>query len=121
MDELLTFAAKHGIWLTVIAVAGVICLGILKYCGVFDKYDEQTRHYLYVGISVAISTLGGCIYMAIVGDFTVQAAAALAGSVFALNQTFYNIFKATSLNKLVVMIMDKIKEYLISKADKDDK
>lgn len=47
MEEFLTFFSTYGWQLALIALAGIIILGILKYCNVFKKFDEKIRHVLY--------------------------------------------------------------------------
>jgi hypothetical protein len=43
MNEIIAFFAKYGLILTLIAVVGVIILGIMKYCNLFKKLPEKSR------------------------------------------------------------------------------
>ena len=55
---------NYGVVIMCIALAGIVILGILKYCNVFKKLDEKYRHYAYLCISIALSVIGSIIYLA---------------------------------------------------------
>lgn len=117
MNELIIFFQNYGLPITLIALLGVMVLGILKYCNVFSKIAEKYRHWIYIGISVAISVVGTVIYLAIAGQFDINYILTISAALFALNQAFYSIFKATSINDLgtkvldiIVQVWNKIKE-----------
>ena len=123
MDSLITFFQNYGLAITLIAIGGIIVLGFLKYCNAFKKLEEKPRHYVYLGISAGISIIGSIIYLAVVGQFTVTYISAVAGAIWALNQTFYAIFKVTPINELFAKLLDFIKNYILSsdkKATKND-
>lgn len=109
MESLTNFFTEYGLAITLIAILGIAILGILKYCNVFKRIDEGKRHYLYILISVLFSVVVTAIYLAIVGQFTMNYILAIAVAVYALNQTFYNIFKVTPINDLFVAILDFVK------------
>lgn len=113
METLINFFTEYGLAITLIAILGIAILGILKYCNVFKKIDESKRHYLYILISVLFSVAVTAIYLAIVGQFTINYIIAIAVAVYALNQTFYNIFKVTPINDLFVAILDFIKNLFL--------
>ena len=52
MDTLIKFFSSYGLILTIIAVVGIVILGVLKYCNLFKKGEESKRHYIYLFISV---------------------------------------------------------------------
>ena len=109
MEELLIFLRLYGWQLALIALAGIIILGVLKYCNVFKKFDEKIRHVFYLLISVGISIIGSIIYLACVGSLTVEFAFAVAAAILALNQTFYTIYSNLSLKELFLKLIDWIK------------
>lgn len=115
MEELLQFFQQHGLWLTVIALVGVIVLGILKYCNVFKKLDEKVRHVLYLVISVGISLIGSAIYLACVGGFDITYFITLAGAIFALDQTFYAIYANLGIKELLGKVWEYVKLLIDSK------
>lgn len=80
----------------------------MKYANLFSKLDEKYRHWAYIGISVAISVVGTIIYLATVGQLEINYLFTVSAALFALNQAFYSIFKATSLNDLGTKILDFI-------------
>ena len=108
MIELVNFFTKNGLQMTLIAILGIVILGALKYTCVFKKLPEKYRHFIYLTISVGFSFIASAIYMKIHHNFELDSYIALCGMIYALNQTFYNVFKITSLNKLVENLMDFI-------------
>lgn len=121
MEELLKFFGNYGWPLTGIAILGIVVLGVLKYCNVFKKLSEKDRHYLYIGISVAISIIGAVIYLVIIKQFDWDYMFAYAGAVYVLNQAFYNIFKVTKINDLGTKILDIIKKLITALQTKETK
>lgn len=114
MDELLVFLQNYGWQLALIALAGIIILGVLKYCNVFKKLDEKVRHVLYLVISVGLSVVGSIIYLACIHQLTVGGAFAVAGAIFALNQAFYTIYDTTTLKELGKKLVEWIKGLITS-------
>ncbi len=108
MEALTIFFKSYGLPITLIAFVGVVVLGVMKYCNLFTKIEEKYRHYLYIIISVAASVIGTMIYLACVGMFDINYIITIAGAIWALNQTFYNIFKVTSINELCAKVLDWI-------------
>lgn len=108
MTELVEFFAANGFHLTLIAILGIVILGCLKYTCVLKKLPEKYRHFIYLTISLGFSFIASAVYMKIRNSFDVKSYVALCGMIYALNQTFYNIFKITSLNKLVENLIDFI-------------
>ena len=116
MDTLIKFFASYGLVLTVIAIAGIIILGVLKYCNLFKRIDESKRHYIYLIISVGLSVIATIIYLAIVKQLNIEYVLTVAAAIYALNQTFYNIFKITPINALAVKILTFIIELFKKKS-----
>lgn len=112
MDEFISFFANFGFPITLIAFAGIVILGMLKYCKFFVRYEEKTRHFLYLGISIGLSVIGSIVYMLFTNAFTIQRLVAITLAIYALNQTWYNIFKVTSFNDLMTKVLTKIIEFI---------
>ncbi len=110
---------NYGVAIMCIALAGIIILGILKYCNVFKKLDEKYRHYAYLGISIALSIIGSVIYLACVHQLTFSIVCSLATLIFGLNQAAYAIYANTPIKELFVKVLDAIKK-LIHKSNKVD-
>lgn len=108
MSELVEFFTVNGLQLTLIAILGIVILGVLKYTCILKKLPEKYRHFIYLTISLGFSFIASGVYMKVHNNFDVKAYVALCGMIYALNQTFYNIFKITSLNKLFQNIADFI-------------
>lgn len=121
MEELLNFFVNYGLWFGVIALAGVILLSVLKYCKVFEKItNDNYRKVTYLLCSVGFSLIGCIIYMLCTSTFNWIGLFPLAAAIWALNQTFYNIFKTTKLNDLVVMVMNWIVNFIKTKMSKQE-
>ena len=121
MDELLVFFQQHGLWLTIIAVVGIVLLGVLKYCNVFKKFDEKVRHALYLVISVGISIVGSIIYLTCVRQLDIAYIATLATAIFALNQAFYTIYDTTTLKELFNKLLEWVEGLINKKKDPVEK
>lgn len=117
MENILVFFQQHGLWLTLIAIAGIILLGVLKYCNVFKKFEEKIRHLLYLVVSVGISIIGSIIYLACVHQVDIAYIATLAGAIFALNQAFYTIYDTSTLKELLSKLVNWIKGKINKKKD----
>lgn len=106
MEELLLFFGNYGTTLSLIALGGILLLGILKYLNVFSKIEKNRRKILYLLISVGLSITGAIIYLAIIDKLDVDYIAGVSAAIFALNQTFYAIYETTTLRELVAKIID---------------
>ena len=115
MEELVVFFANYGLWITLIAIVGIAGLGVMKYCNLFKKIDETKRHYIYLLISVGFSVIATAIYLAAVGTFEWNYFLAVSAAMYALNQTFYAIFKVTPVNKMATMVLDWVVKFAKSK------
>ena len=110
---------NYGVTIMCIALAGIVILGILKYCDVFKKLEEKYRHYAYLSISIALSVIGAVIYLACVHQLTFSIVCSLATLIFGLNQAAYAIYANTPIKELFIKVLDAIKK-LIHKSDKID-
>lgn len=117
MEDILAFFQQHGLWLTLIAIAGIILLGVLKYCNVFKKFEEKIRHLLYLVTSVGVSIVGSIIYLACVHQIDIVYIATLTGAIFALNQAFYTLYDTSTLKELLKKFVDWIKGKINKKKD----
>lgn len=117
MEELMTFFGSYGWQLSLIAIGGIIILGIMKYCNAFGKLSENARHYVYVVISVGVSVIASAIYLGCIGTLNVKYLFGVSGAVFALNQVFYNIFKVTPIKSLFNYFLEFFKK---NKTDIED-
>lgn len=119
MENLINFFTAYGLAITLIALAGIVILGILKYCNLFKKLEEKKRHYIYLTISVGLSLIGTAIYLFVVGQFEFNYFLLIASAIYALNQTFYNIFKITPINTLFRKILDFLFKAAEEKVNKE--
>lgn len=106
MEDLVLFFGKYGLPVGIIALLGIALLGVLKYCNVFKKFEEDVRHILYLVISVGLSAIGSGVYLAVTKEFEPKSFAALVTAIYALNQAFYSIFKNLSIAEFVRKVLD---------------
>lgn len=110
MDQLVMFFETNGIAVTLIALFGIVILGILKYFNLFDKYSEKTRHYLYLIISIGLTLAGVLILELAKEEFDPTTFFSIATMTYSLNQTFYNLFKITPVNRLAGELLAMVLE-----------
>ena len=112
MQTLINFFNEYGLGMTLIAVASVIILGIMKYTNMFSKRPEEGRHGVYLGISMGLSVIGSIIYLVCKNKFEMDYFIAAVTGMFLINQTAYNVFKVAKLKDMGKYILNKIKEIL---------
>lgn len=110
MDELIIFLGSYGWQLALIALLGVIILGILKYANAFDKVEKDKRKPIYFAISVGFSLVATIIYLIVIKQFSIEYVVTVTTAIYALNQTFYAIYETTTLKDLICKLLDIIKE-----------
>ena len=110
MEELIVFLSIYGWQLALIALAGIVILGVLKYLNVFSNVAKEKRKPLYFLISVGFSLLAAVIYLAVIGQFEVDYMVAVATAIYALNQTFYAIYETTTARELLAKVFAILSE-----------
>lgn len=119
MEELIVFMNTYSWQLALIALIGIVILGVLKYLNVFEKVEKEKRKILYLAITVGFSIIATVIYLVVVEKhFTLEYTVAIATAIYALNQTFYTIYENTSLRDLVLKLLDFIKKIIKEKKEK---
>ena len=106
IEQVVMFAATHGWQVALIALLGIILLGILKYCNVFSKVDKEKRKPIYFAISVGASLVGTIVYLLIIGQFSIEYIIGVTGIIYGLNQAAYTFFENTKLRDLSVKLLD---------------
>lgn len=107
-EELYIIFVQYGWVMALIALAGVVVLGVLKYANAFKKLEEKVRHVVYLAISIGISAVGSVIYLACMNALDAAVIFGYIGAVEILNQAAYALFKATTLNDLMKKLLDVI-------------
>ena len=120
-QQFTTFVANYGWQLALIALAGIVILGVLKYANIFSKIEKENRKPVYLAISVGLSIIGSAIYLAAIKKFEFGYFAAVAFAILALNQTMYSIYENTNLRDFLHKIFDEIKSKIEAKENKDTK
>lgn len=118
-QQFTTFVAAYGWQLALIALAGIIILGVLKYANVFSKIDKENRQPIYLAISVGFSVIASAIYLAVIKQFEITYFCAVAAAILALNQTMYSIYENTKLRDLLHKIFGAIDAKIKAKKNKD--
>lgn len=109
MEELMMFLGIYGWQLSLIAILGIIILGVLKYANVFSKIEKEKRKPIYFVISVGFSVISTIIYLAIMGRFELDYIVTVSTAIYGLNQVFYTIYENTSLRDLLCKLLDLLK------------
>lgn len=94
---IIEFFEAYGWKLTLIALSGIIILGILKMLHVFDKIPKNYRKYIYAGISSALSIVAAAIYLRLTNGFLWGTFGVCAAAIYALNQVAYALYENTGL------------------------
>lgn len=108
MEQLAMFYAQYGWQLTIIALLGIIILGVLKYANVFKNIDKENRKPVYLAISLGFSVVASIVYLLIVDRFSVEYILTVTPALFALNQGMYAIYENTKLRDLLKKVFEKI-------------
>lgn len=105
MEQITLFIAHYGWEIALIALAGVVLLGILKYANVFSKVEKDKRKPLYFAISVGFSVLATVIYLGFKGQFELNYILTISMAIYTLNQAMYAVYETTTLRDLVSKIL----------------
>lgn len=114
-QQFTTFIASYGWQLALIALAGIIILGWIKYTNVFSKIEKENRKPIYLAISVGFSVITSAIYLAAIKKFDITYFCAIAAAIFSLNQTMYSIYENTKLRDLLRKIFGAVYAKIKSK------
>ena len=118
MEEMFLFLESYGWQLALIALVGIVILGVLKYANAFKKVKEENRKPIYFAISVGFSLIATVVYLLIIGQFDVNHVIAVTMAIYALNQTMYSIYETTKLKDLVCKLLGFIKTKIEQKKTK---
>lgn len=105
MEQITLFIAHYGWEIALIALAGVVLLGILKYANVFSKVDKEKRKPLYFAVSVGFSVIATVIYLGFKGQFELNYILTISMAIYTLNQAMYAVYETTTLRDLVSKIL----------------
>ena len=121
MDEMAMFWQIYGWQIALIALAGIVLLGVLKYTNAFAKVSEANRKPIYFAISVGFSIVATVIYLAAIKQLDIDYVITVSLAMYALNQTMYSVYETTRLRDLVSKIFALISEKIKQRKDvKDD-
>ena len=119
MEHITLFIAQYGWELALIAFAGVVLLGILKYANVFSEVGKEKRKPLYFAITVGFSVLTTIIYLGFKGQFELNYILTISMAIYTLNQAMYAVYETTTLrdlvSKILVIVSKKIQQNESSK------
>lgn len=98
MEEMIIeFFETYGWKLTLIALSGIVLLGVLKQFHIFDKVPKDYRKYIYAGISSALSILAAGLYLHFTSGFVWSTFGVTAVAIYGLNQFAYSLYENTGL------------------------
>ena len=105
MEQITLFIAHYGWEIALIALAGVVLLGVLKYGNVFSKVEKDKRKPLYFAVSIGFSVLATVIYLGFKGQFELNYILTISMAIYTLNQAMYAVYETTTLRDLVSKIL----------------
>lgn len=105
MEQITLFIAHYGWEIALIALAGVVLLGVLKYANVFSKVEKDKRKPLYFAVSIGFSVLATVIYLGFKGQFELNYILTISMAIYTLNQAMYAVYETTTLRDLVSKIL----------------
>lgn len=114
MEQFVSFFQQYGWQLALIALVGIIILGVLKYANVFSKIDKEKRKPIYFAISVGFSLAATTAYLLIIDCFDINYLITVSSAIYALNQSMYAIYETTKLRDLVSKVLSWISKKLKS-------
>ena len=117
MEQMVAFYTQYGWQLALIALLGIIILGVLKYANVFSKVEKEKRKPIYFAISIGFSLIATVIYLLIIKQFTADYFFTVALAIYALNQAMYSVYETTSLRDLIGKLVNIIKDKIKSKKE----
>ena len=115
MEQLSIFYTLYGWQLALIALVGIIILGVLKYANAFSKVDKDNRKPIYFAISVGFSLVASMIYLAIINQFNPDYIFSVFIAIYALNQAMYSVYETTNLRDLLAKLKGIIKTKIEAK------
>lgn len=119
MEELQMFFISYGWQLGLIALGGIILLGILKYTNAFSKIEKEKRKIIYFAFSLGFSLIATIIYLLCIKQFEIGYLITITLAIYALNQTMYAVYEQTKLRDLVNKIIDYILSKIKDKTSKE--
>ena len=108
MEQIITFTTTYGWQIALIALLGIVLLGVLKYCNVFSKIEKDKRKPIYFAITVGLSFVGTVVYLLIINQFSIEYVITITTAIYGLNQAMYAVYETTKLRDLVAKILDII-------------
>lgn len=115
LQQLITFMGTYGWQMALIALVGIILLGILKYVNAFSKVEKEKRKPIYFAISMGFSLIATTIYLLIIKQFNVSYLITVTGAIYAMNQAMYAVYETTNLRDLVSKIFNLLSEKIKNK------
>lgn len=114
-QQLITFMGTYGWQMALIALVGIILLGILKYANAFSKVEKEKRKPIYFSISMGFSLIATIVYLLIIKQFNVSYLITVTGAIYAMNQAMYAVYETTNLRDLVSKIFNLLSEKIKNK------
>lgn len=102
------FCKTFGWKLCLLAVAGIVILGCLKWFGCFKKINDKYKKYVYFATSCAISIISCTIYILVMHKFVWYNYLLLCGSVIVLTQAVYGLYEMLIRPHWKKLVLDNI-------------
>ena len=99
-NTIIDFFKTFGWQLFLLALSGIVILGMLKWFGCFKKLKNDYKKYFYFGLSCAFSIIACTIYLLITHNFHWLSYLSLCGAVIGLTIVVYAIYEHIGLRVL---------------------
>ena len=99
-DMIITFFKDYGWQLGLLALSGMVLLGLLKWIGCFKKLPTKAKKYVYYALSCFFSIVACTIYILLMHTFDWINWLILCGSVVLFTGGVYNAWENTHLREL---------------------
>lgn len=120
---LIDFISSYGVPISLLALSGIVILGILKFFRIFDKIKKENRQPFYAATSTVLSVVAIIVYLAITNALTVTGIIIIAPLIYLLNQGAYAFYETYGLRKGLKkfgnLIVDLIAKGRIEKAKEE--
>lgn len=111
-DMIITFFKDYGWQLGLLALSGMVLLGLLKWIGCFKKLPTKAKKYVYYALSCIFSIAACSVYILVMHTFEWINWLILCGSVVLFTGGVYNAWENTHLRELwKKVVLDNISKF----------
>ena len=112
-NVIIEFWKLYGWKLSLLALSGIVILGLLKWIGCFNKLKSNKKKYIYFVISCVLSILSCTIYLLVNHCFDWANYGLLCSAVAVFTFTIYTVYENTGLRAVwKKVVLDNVAKFL---------